>query len=222
MQDSSRPRYAREIGREFAGAVAMPFNGTWRGRYVWWMQFLEVAALVVSLFAVWVLAGGDTDAPGRPGPWWTTFVAFLGIATMSVLVETEARVTERHLERQRAVVVAGDRVRIPDGYVLAYELGGQPGQLGTEPGDAPFVTVAAIGADRWDLVEPLWRFSVRASAVGGVIVQLPAGSLAGVSALGGFFAELDAGKLGDLIQVERALTARGARDVSSVHFPSAG
>lgn len=218
MQDSSRPRYAREIAREFAGAVVMPFNGTWRGRYVWWMQGLEAAALAVCLFLVWSFAG----ATSAPGTVWATFAAFFGIATMSVLVEAEARVTERHLERQRAVVAAGDRVRIPDGYVLAYELGGQPGQLGTEPGDAPFVTVAAIGADRWDLVEPLWRFSVRASAVGGVIVQLPAGSLAGVSALGGFFAELDGGKLGDLIQVERALTARGARDVSSVNFPAAG
>lgn len=220
MQDSSRPRYAQEIGREFADGVALPFNGQWRSRYVWWMQLLGAVALGVALYVVWRVAGGTPADPGG-APAWAAFWAGLGAVTLSVLAETEARVTERHLERRRAAATAGDRVHIPDGYVLAYELGGQPGQLGTEPGDVPFVTVAAIRADRWDLVEPLWRFSVRASAVGGIIVQLPAGSLAGVSALGGFFAEVDAGKLRDLNQVERALVAREARDVSSLHFPAA-
>lgn len=216
MQDSSKPRYAREIGREFT--AALPFNGRWRGRYVWWMQLLSAVALGVALYVVWRVAGGTPAEPGG-APAWAAFWAGLGAATLSVLAETEARVTERHLERRRAAATAGDRVHIPDGYVLAYELGGQPGQLGTHPGEAPYVMVAAIGADRWDLVEPLWRFSVRESSVGGVVVQLPAGSLAGVSALGGFFAELDAGKLVDLRDVERALTARGARDVTSMFTP---
>lgn len=215
-----KPAYGREMAREYGTSLMMPFRGTWRGRYIWWAQYLEGALFAGALLAVWALAGGTTDDPGAPGPWWTVAAAFLGIAVLTSLVEAEARVTERRLERARVAAGARDGADIPDGYVLAYEIGNAAGQLGDELAD-PFLIVAAVRADRWDLYEPLWRFSVRQSSIGGLIVQLPAGGLAGVSALGGFFTELDEGQLRDLNAAERALAARGARDLTAAALPPA-
>jgi hypothetical protein len=213
----SRPAYGREIGRELFGSLVLPIKGGWRSRYVWWMQYLEVAVFVGLAFVVWQLSGGTPDDPWALGPWWVVAAVFVGTGMLCWLIEAEARVTERRLERRRQTE-AGGRLDIPDGYVLAYELGNQAGQLGAELAD-PFLVVAAISADRWDLTEPLWRFTLRASSLGGLVVQLSAGNIAGVQVMRGFFAELKEGQLDDLTAAERALAARGARDVTSAFLP---
>jgi hypothetical protein len=217
VRDESRPRYGREIGREFARTMR-PWKWQWRGRYVWWAQLVQLGGLAVVAAIVWHAAGGR-EAGGRAV--WPAFWACLVVVAIAALAELEARVTERHLEHRRQLAEARDRRTVPDGYVIAYELGGQPGQLGTREGEAPFVIVAAVRADRWDLVDAIWRFSVVASPVG-LVAHLPVGGLRGVSALGGFFAQLDAGEYADLVAVERALTAWGARDVTSTYRQPAG
>jgi hypothetical protein len=214
VRDDNEPRYGREMAREFAQTMR-PWRMQWRGRYVWWAQLAQLGALVAVFAAVWQLGGG------RVGSAWPAFWVTFGVVAIAALAELEARVTERHLEHRRQLAEARDRRTVPDGYVIAYELGGQPGQLGTREGEAPFVIVAAVRADRWDLVDAIWRFSVVASPVG-LVAHLPVGGLRGVSALGGFFAQLDAGEYADLVAVERALTAWGARDVTSTYRQPAG
>lgn len=225
MARTKRRGYGREVLRELgAGVRSFP---RWRGRYVWWMQVLQIGAALAACWWVWRLAGGDGDrlnaAGGQPGPVYAALVAFAGITVVAVAAEVEARVTERRQERARLAARFGLDLEagppaIPDGHVLAYELAQPPGPGSALIGEA-YLTVAAIGADRWDLVDPLWRFTVRESRVDGLVVQLPAGSVPAVDELRGLFRVLSSGRLVGLTAVEGFLVQLGARDVTPESAP---
>jgi hypothetical protein len=234
MDNRTRREVTREIAREIGaelGRPLTPWRWQWAGRYVWWMQAAAVAALLGGMWGVWSLAGGELGDPfGRPAPLWAAGVVFVTAAAIALLAEAEARATERVAERRRVLVRHGidpdapmPAPAFPDGYVLAYELGNQPGQLGTDRAPA-FVEVAAVRADRWDLVDALWRVTVVGTPGGRLEVHWFPGSLRGVWALGWLFAGIESQELVDLVGVERALIVRGARDVTSVYHqpPAAG
>jgi hypothetical protein len=226
----TRAEVAREIAAEL-GRPWLPWRWQWRGRYVWWMQAAAMLALLGTLWGVWSIAGGTLADPGRRTPLWAAGCALVGCVAIALLAEAEARGTERVAERRRLRVRGIDpdapmpAPAFPDGYVLAYELGGQherPGLDGAER-PRPFVAVAAIRADRWDLGDARWRFTLAAGPFGGVFAELGAGTMPAVAALGELFAQLDAGRLETLADVERVLVRHGARDVTSTyHRPAAG
>lgn len=212
----------REVAAELADAMAF-----WRrtqGRYVWWLQILAALVCAAAVVAVWSLAGAGWGPPVYAG-----FVTFVALGLVALLAEAEARVTTRQAERARQTSTAG-RAFLPDGYVLAYELGGQPGQIGSGVGFGPFLTVAAIRADRWDLTDPLWRFTVLPAAAGGIVAQLPSGTLARLEQAGPLAADIAAAcAVGPadrdaVIAAEGFLVQLGARDVTSTYFqpPAAG
>lgn len=214
MDNPKKPAYGRQIITEIAGA-ARPWRWQWRGRYVPGAQLAQVLVLAATAVLVWALA----DTPGRGG--WAALVAYVGGMLAAGVAEAEARVTERGLATRRWT--QRPALSIPDGYVLAFEVGNQARQLGADLAD-PYLSIGAIRADRWDMTEPLWRFTVRQSAItgGGVLVQVPAGNFAAVEQLHGFWPVLDTGTVLTLVAVERHLIQLGARDVTSAYHLPAG
>lgn len=169
------------------------------------LERLALVVLVAGTAATAVLAYLMTGG-GTRGLLTAALVAVVAVVAVTVMNEAERRASARENSR---------RLHIPDGFVLAYELcgrPGRPGRPGTVPGGAPYVIVAAVPAEPWDLTDARWRFSVVEHTFG-LVVHLPPGGLAGVSAMGGFFAEFDEGGLRDLAAVCRSLSARGGREI---------
>lgn len=213
-KSSKRPAYGREIAGDFGRSLVMPFNGTWRGRYVWWMQALEAVVLGLACWVVWDLTGNAI----------ATGATFFGVLIAASLVELEARVTERHLERARlsdsfGLELDGPSMTIADGYVLAYERGNQPGQMFTDA-DQPFIQVGAVPADRWDLLDAAWTFAVKGAPGSGLTLVIDKAGLPALAQLGGLWRELAEGEIGDLVTFEQRLAVMGARDMTSAfHQP---
>lgn len=212
MQDKGKPRYGREIAGDFGRSLVAPFNGSWRewfGRWIWWMQALEFGVLALACWVVWDLTGSAV----------ATGVAFFGVLTTAVLVDLEARATERHAERRRLTDALGVDLDVPvqafpDGHVLAYELHFAPGAELGDP-DQPFILLGATPADRWDLVDAAWTFAVKGVAEGGgVMVVIDHAGFPALAQLGPLWRELAGGTIADLVTLEQRLVQIGARDVT--------
>lgn len=213
----------REVLTELVGGVrSFP---RWRDRYVAWVQVAGVLVTVGIVWAVWAVASGRWTLDGQSPAVYAAGFAFLGLVLVALLTEAEARVTERWRERVRLAAEDAKAAKVSDGYVVAYALGGQPGQPGSGLMGGPFVSVAAVRADRWDLSDALWRFSVREAPGGGLVVNMPAGALqvryrAQVAQLAADLVAYGGGGSMDrdpVAIVERFLTRIGARDLTSTH-----
>jgi hypothetical protein len=213
VSDDRDRTVSRDVVHEMGRAlVSVTSPRALRARTVWWVQVLGAVFCLAMAGWVWYLAGGELAQWRRPEPWFPAAVAFVGASLLCLMTDAEARATTRAAAREQA---DADRLRvaIPDGYVLAYEL------TRAGEGPEPVVVVGAISAGRWDLSTPLWRFAVLRVDGEGWVAQLGRGGMFAVSAVPGFFAELDRGRFAAVEDVERALTARGARDVTACDFP---